>query len=75
MARGKLATQLLRHVGHTLRCAREAYSVSVYTVDTVALRCEDCGEVVIESQASVSRAKADPDAGPKPPTTGGESEC
>jgi len=57
MARGKLATQLLRHVGHTLRCATESYQVDVYTVETVALRCEDCGEVVMESGASVSRTR------------------
>jgi hypothetical protein len=38
-----------RHVGHTLRCARESTGqVGGWLVETVALRCDDCGEVLLE---------------------------
>ena len=40
-----------RHVGHTLRCARETTgNVGRWRLDTVALRCDDCGEVLLEAQ-------------------------
>ena len=40
---------LRRHVGHQLRCARVSCpDVAGYVVETVSLRCEDCGEVVLE---------------------------
>ena len=45
-----LAATLRRHVGHRLRCARESTGeVAGYVVETVALRCDDCGEVVLEA--------------------------
>jgi len=46
-----LLVSLRRHVGHQFRCARETNDVAGYSVETVALRCEDCGEVVVEATA------------------------
>jgi hypothetical protein len=46
----ELIASLRRHVGHQLRCARETSgNIGGYVVETVALRCDDCGEVVIEA--------------------------
>ena len=45
----ELLAELRRHVGHTLRCKRETTGdVAGYVVETVQLRCEDCGDVVLE---------------------------
>ena len=46
---------LRRHVGHTLRCARESNTAAGFTFETVSIRCEDCGEVLVEA-ADVERA-------------------
>jgi len=44
-----ILAELRRHVGHTLRCKRETTGdVAGYVVETVQLRCEDCGDVVLE---------------------------
>jgi len=52
----ELMHQLRRHVGHQLRCARETTGeVSGYVVETVVLRCEDCGEVVLEAMKRVRK--------------------
>jgi len=48
MRTDELLVALRRHVGHTLRAVRERSSADDYTIDTVALRCEDCGEVLLE---------------------------
>lgn len=53
---------LSRHVGHTLRCVREgdasaaAWVAAGFNVNAVSIRCDDCGEVVIEV-ADVKRAR------------------
>jgi hypothetical protein len=46
-----LAATLRRHVGHQVRCVRETCSAGLegFELETVALRCEDCGEVVLEA--------------------------
>jgi hypothetical protein len=45
-----LVDRLRRHVGHSLRCVKESSGVvEGYVVETVALRCDDCGEVVLEA--------------------------
>ena len=45
-----LAVTLRRHVGHSLRCVRESTGdVGGFVLETVALRCDDCGEVVLEA--------------------------
>jgi hypothetical protein len=52
----ELMHQLRRHVGHQLRCARETSGdVSGFTVETVVLRCEDCGEVVLEATKKIHK--------------------
>jgi len=55
MKREQLSAVLRRHVGHSLRCVRESYTDATWSVDAVVLRCEDCGEVLIESRATVER--------------------
>jgi len=46
----ELRAALTRHVGHTLRCSRdECKDLDGWVLETVALRCDDCGEVVIET--------------------------
>ena len=53
-----LLGELRRHVGHTLRCKRETTGdVAGYAVDTVALRCEDCGEVILEGVQRLLKRK------------------
>ena len=51
---------LRRHVGHTLRCVREKSGdpVAGYVIDTVALRCEDCGEVILEGVQRLLKKRA-----------------
>lgn len=50
MTDDELLAVLRRHVGHSLRCVKESTGdVSGFVVDTVQLRCDDCGEVVIEA--------------------------
>jgi hypothetical protein len=51
--------RLRRHVGHTLRCSRETSGdVAGYVVETVALRCDDCNEIVLEAiQRLLARAR------------------
>ena len=46
-----LAATLRRHVGHQVRCVRETCGAGVagLEIETVALRCEDCGEAVLEA--------------------------
>lgn len=47
---GDLMARLRRHVGHSLRCVKESTgNLAGYVVDTVSLRCDDCGEVVLEA--------------------------
>jgi len=49
---------LKRHVGHSLVCARKSSDVAGYVVETVALRCDDCGEVILEgTQRILKRAR------------------
>lgn len=59
MTTDDVVTELRRHVGHSLRCVRETTGdVAGYVVETVALRCEDCGEVVLEAtQRVLKRAR------------------
>jgi hypothetical protein len=47
-AADELYTEIRRHVGHGLRCVRERNDVAGYVVEAVALRCDDCGEVILE---------------------------
>jgi len=49
MTADDLRALLRRHVGHQLRCVREVVTLERLTVETIALRCDDCGEVVIET--------------------------
>ncbi len=42
-----------RHVGHVLRCSRDRNVVANYVVETVAVRCEDCGQVLVEGTQRV----------------------
>jgi len=51
----ELLAQLRRHDGHQLRCARDRNAVGECIVETVALRCEDCGESVLESVQQVRK--------------------
>jgi hypothetical protein len=45
----RLVTALDRHVGHQLTCARETTGdVAGIVVESLSLRCDDCGEVVLE---------------------------
>lgn len=54
LSRGEELVQALkRHVGHTLRCSRARMVMSGYSVESVALRCDDCGEVILEGTARV----------------------
>jgi hypothetical protein len=55
----ELIAQLRRHVGHQLRCARETSGIDKYVIETVALRCEDCGEVVIEATQQLARLRSE----------------
>lgn len=56
----ELLAELRRHVGHTLRCKRETTGdVAGYVVETVQLRCEDCGDVILEGvQRLLKRSKS-----------------
>lgn len=46
----ELVAELRRHVGHVLRCSvADSGDVAGYVVETIAIRCEDCGEVVLEA--------------------------
>lgn len=55
----ELLARLRRHVGHTLRCSRETTgAVGSYVVETVGLRCEECGEVVLEAMQRVLKRAA-----------------
>jgi len=45
----QLLITLRRHQGHVLRCDRQTTGdLDGYVVETLALRCEDCGEVILE---------------------------
>jgi hypothetical protein len=61
----QLLITLRRHHGHLLRCDRQTTGdLDGYEVETLSLRCEDCGEVILEGiQRLLKRAKA--------PTRGG----
>ena len=59
-----LVVILRRHVGHSLRCVRQSCTVAGWVMETVAIRCEDCGEIVIEGTERLRRA---------PGGSGGES--
>jgi hypothetical protein len=56
----ELLAERRRHVGHTLRCKRETTGdVAGYVVETVQLRCEDCGDVILEGvQRLLKRSKS-----------------
>jgi hypothetical protein len=56
--RDELVRELKRHVGHVLRCSRDRTIVGGYSVETIALRCDDCGEVILEGQARVRKGGA-----------------
>ena len=57
-----LLSTLRRHVGHSLRCVRETPEVAGFSMEAVAIRCDDCGEVVIEAvDTTQSRGR-----GPRP---------
>lgn len=58
MRTDELVVALRRHVGHTLRCVRERSGADGYTIDTVALRCEDCGEVILEAVQRLLKKRA-----------------
>ncbi len=46
-----------RHVGHSVRCVRETTgNVAGYVVDTIVLRCEDCGEALLEGTQRIRKA-------------------
>jgi hypothetical protein len=51
MTTAELRGALKRHVGHTLRCERSECLMDRegFVLETLALRCDDCGEVVIET--------------------------
>jgi hypothetical protein len=49
-----------RHVGHVLRCSRDKTVVAGYVVETVALRCEDCGDVLVEGTQRVRVKRSRP---------------
>ena len=53
---GHLWDMLHRHVGHRLVCAHESCKVGGFKVDTVSLRCDDCGEILIAADADVTHA-------------------
>lgn len=57
-----LAATLRRHVGHSLRCVRESTGdIAGFVVDTISLRCDDCGEVVLEAvQRQLKRIRRAP---------------
>jgi hypothetical protein len=58
----ELRAVLARHIGHTLRCVRETTGRPAapggYQIDTLALRCDDCGEVVFETLEARRRERA-----------------
>ena len=58
MRADELLGALRRHVGHTLRCVREKSGADEYVIDTVALRCEDCGEVILEGVQRLLKKRA-----------------
>jgi hypothetical protein len=49
-----------RHVGHSIRCARattgDAFTTAI--VETISLRCDDCGEVILEGQRVLSNKRS-----------------
>lgn len=52
----ELRAALRRHVGHTLRCSRdEVRDLEGYVLETLSLRCDDCGEVVFEAVTGRAR--------------------
>ena len=52
----ELLTRLRRHVGHQLRCVHDTSGeIAGWVVETVALRCDDCGEVVLEATKQVRK--------------------
>lgn len=52
---------LRRHVGHQLLCARETSGdIAGYVVETVSLRCTDCGEAILEgTQRLLKKSRRD----------------
>jgi hypothetical protein len=55
----ELMKRLRRHVGHQLRCLHETSgAVGGYVIATVCVRCEDCGETVIDGHATVLQKDA-----------------
>ena len=55
----ELMHQLRRHVGHQLQCVRETTgNVGGWTVETIALRCNDCGEPVVEVVKKIHKEHA-----------------
>ena len=60
---------LRRHLGHTLRCVRESNRAAGYTVATMSIRCEDCGEVVLEATDEI--LGRNPLRRPRPRSPGG----
>jgi hypothetical protein len=65
----QLLITLRRHQGHVLRCDRQTTGdLDGYVVETLALRCEDCGEVILEGiQRLLKRAATK--------SKGGASKC
>ena len=49
MTKNDLWKTLRRHVGHTLRCVRYSNAAGNVTLETVSIRCDDCGEVLVEA--------------------------
>jgi hypothetical protein len=53
-----LAATLRRHVDHALRCARATTGdIGGVVLETVSLRCDDCGEVVLEAVQRLLKRK------------------
>jgi len=53
-----LMAKLRRHVGHVLRCVRNTSGeLEGYIVETISLRCEDCGEIALESHRVLNRKR------------------
>lgn len=49
--------EIERHVGHSLCCNRTLQVVAGYVVETVAMRCEECGEIILEGTNRVRQRR------------------
>ena len=53
-----------RHIGHQLRCVESTAKVYPFLIETCVLRCEDCGEVVLEAEKRHFKPRRRKHAGP-----------